>query len=107
MYYLVTEYELPILMSDEGRRLITMGNKEGFMDMYDYYPLDLEQKTHIVSMDGLKEFMQNGFATKKEAENATELKEAIKNFIGFFFNFNVDFVVMLEKELFKKYETLK
>lgn len=105
MYYLVTEYELPVFAVNENRKLITIGNSEAFTDMYDYHPLDMKQKVRIIPIDRLKDFMKNGFATKEEAENDIELKKAIKDFVGFFFNGN--FVAMSEEELLQKYKTLK
>ena len=62
--------------------------------------------TQIMPKDILKDFMKDGFATKKEAENADKLKEEIKDFIGFPF-VDIVFKVMSEEELLRKYESLQ
>ena len=104
MYYLITEYELPVLMNGRTRKLITIGNKSGFTDMYDYHPLAVENEAHIMSEESLNDFMKDGFSTRSDAENANELKNEIKNFVGMFFE--GDFKVMSEDELLQKYKTL-
>lgn len=105
MYYLITEYEVPIFNHKNGRKLITIGNKTGFTDLYDHHPLYIEEKTVIIPEDELEEFMKDGFKTKKEAENANEMKENIKNFIGPLVE--VDFKIISETELLQKYKNLK
>lgn len=101
MYYLITEYEMPVLLMGTTRKLITMGNKNCFTDMYDDNPLG---GVSIISEESLKDFMKDGFLEKSDAENATELKEAIIDFIGFLFT--GDFKVVSEDELIEKYKTL-
>ena len=105
MYYLITEYEVPIFNQKNGRKLITIGSKTGFTDLYDHHPLYIEGKTVIIPEDELKEFMKDGFKTKKDAENANEMKENIRNFIGPLVE--VDFEIISETELLQKYKTLK
>jgi hypothetical protein len=105
MYYLVTEYELPIFGCNETRKLITIGSKTQFADMYDYHPLGIKNKTHIIEKDLLEDFMKDGFATKSDAENNNELKTAIKNFVGLLFD--SEFKVLSDTELLQKYNSLK
>ena len=104
MYYLVTEYELPIGNQKLERKLITIGNKSGFTDMYDYHPLCVENQTLIISEKSLKDFLKDGFSTKDEARKARELKDAIISFVGPFYN--GIFKVLSEDELLTKYKTL-
>ncbi len=104
MYYLITEYELPMLAYGTKRKLVTIGNKKGFADMYDHMPPAIPA-TKIMPKDILKDFMKDGFATMKEAENADKLKEEIKDFIGFPFA-NIVFKVMSEEGLLRKYASL-
>lgn len=103
MYYLITEYELPLLLSGQSRKLITIGNKKGFADMYDDHPF--RNEIVMITEESLKEFMKDGFPTKNDAENANELKQEISDFIGIFFNGN--FNVVSEDELLAKYKTLE
>ena len=105
MYYLVTEYELPIIACNKTRKLITIGSKTQFADMYDHHPLDIENKTYIIEKDLLEDFMKDGFATKSDAENDSELKTAIKNFVGPLFD--SEFKVLSDTELLQKYNSLK
>lgn len=105
MYFLITQYELPVLAVNGTRKLITIANKDSFTDMYDYHPLDIKNKTHIISEKTLKDFMKNGFASESEAENAFEVKNAIIQFIGLFFNSTIE--VISGDELLQKYKTLK
>ena len=100
MYYLITEYELPVLLTGTTRKLITMGNRNCFTDMYDDNPLN---GVSIIPEETFKDFMKDGFFEKSDAKNATELKKAITDFIGMFFT--GDFKVVSEDELIKKYKT--
>lgn len=71
--------------------------------MYDYHFLDVEQE-RIISRDFLRDFMQNGFSTSTEATNSIGMKKVIEDFVDMIFN--DEFVVMSEKELLQKYDTL-
>ncbi len=102
----MTEYEIPMMLAEDARKLITIGNKGGFADIYDYHPLAIGNKTFIIPEKTLKEFMKDGFSTESEAENANDIKKMIRDFIGSMF-FNGEFKVMSEGELLQKYKALK
>lgn len=104
MFYLITEYTIPVFGSKSGRKLITIGNKNSFTDMYDFHPLMIGDKEVIIDKEILAEFMKDGFPTQKEAMNDKKVKKAINDFVGF--GFAGKFLVVSEEELLKKYDTL-
>jgi len=112
MFYLITEYTIPVVGSKSGRKLITsgrklitIGNKNSFADMYDFHPFIIGDKERVIDKETLAEFVKDGFPTQKEAMNDKKVKKAINDFVGF--GFEGKFLVVSEEELLKKYNTLK
>lgn len=104
MFYLRVKQTIPIYGIEKPREIVTISNREYFIDMQDKFPSSIPENL-LVSEENFSEFLKHGYKTEVELQNNRKMINAINEFIGPFAK--KEFSIVTEEELKQEYKMME